>query len=162
MLKSVAALLLAALVAGGCSSASVPIDDVPPLPETTPEALRTLLAESERPIVLNIWASWCAPCRSEAPLLRDAEARHGDRVRFIGIDVEDAQDAARAFIAEFGLHDFEHYFDRPGAIPAELEGRGVPLTYFIAPGGEIIDLHRGVIDERTLALGIDELLTRDG
>ncbi len=158
------AVILAAVgaLAGACSAASVPIDDVAVLPETTPAEIGTLLASSDRPVVLNVWASWCIPCRSEAPLLRRAHQEYGDRVRFVGVDVEDAQDDARAFIAEFGLDGFEHYFDRSGAVPRELGGRGVPLTFFFAPGGDLVDLHRGVIDERALALGIDELLARGG
>jgi hypothetical protein len=89
--------------------------------------------------------------------LRAAHAEHGEAVRFIGVDVEDAQDAARSFIAEFGLDGFVHYFDQSGAVPADLGGFGVPLTFFFAPGGELTSLHRGVIDEASLALGIDEL-----
>lgn len=148
---------LLAVVLAACSSSSVPIEDVPDLPETTPSEVRALLAASERPVVLNVWASWCVPCRSEAPLLREAHAEHGDEVRFVGVAVEDAQRDARAFLAEFGLTGFEHYFDRPGAVPADLGARGVPLTFFFAPGGDLVDLHRGVIDEGALALGIDEL-----
>ncbi|MBU1227908.1 MAG: redoxin domain-containing protein [Actinobacteria bacterium] len=157
-------ILLAALAIGAaaCSSASVPIEGIPPLEATTPAAIRALLAESQQPVVLNVWASWCTPCRSEAPLLRDAAAQAAGKVRFVGIDVRDQQDGARRFIAEFGLDGFEHYFDETGAVPADLGGVGVPLTFFFAPGGELIAAHRGVIDERTLALQIDELLRIEG
>lgn len=120
--------------------------------------MEALLLASERPMVVNVWASWCAPCRSEAPLLRTAAGRWDDEVEFLGIDVRDDQAGARAFIAEFGLDGFEHRFDAPGAVPAALGGSGVPLTFFFRPGGELAHLHRGVIDERTLALWIDELL----
>jgi cytochrome c biogenesis protein CcmG/thiol:disulfide interchange protein DsbE len=113
-------------------------------------------------VVLNVWASWCGPCRSEAPLLRAAVAEHGDDVTFLGIDVRDSQDGARAFIAEFGLDDFTHLFDAAGAVPDALGGFGVPLTFFFRPGGELSLLHNGVIDERTLALQIDELLAESG
>jgi cytochrome c biogenesis protein CcmG/thiol:disulfide interchange protein DsbE len=149
--------MLLALLAGGCSS-SIDAGDVGPLPPATPQEIRSLLAASPQPVVLNVWASWCIPCRSEAPLLREAHREAGDEVRFIGVDVRDDQDAARAFIAEFGLDGFEHFFDARGAIPADLGGLGVPLTFFFAPGGELLETHRGVIDERTLALQIDELL----
>ncbi len=104
-----------------------------------------------------MWASWCIPCRSEAPLLLEAHERFGDRVLFIGIDVDDSQTGARRFIAEFGIDVFEHLFDRDGRVPASLGGRGVPLTFFFRPGGELSYLHRGVIDERTLAVHLDEL-----
>jgi len=155
-------IVVMALSAAACASASVPIDHVPPLPEATPDEIEALLAGSDRPVVLNVWASWCVPCRSEAPLLRAAHSRHGDEIRFVGIDVEDSQESAREFIAEFGLDGFEHYFDPAGAVPAFLGGRGVPLTYFVAPGGRVHHVHRGVVDERTLALQIDELRRLDG
>lgn len=150
--------MVAASLLGGCSSASVPVDDVPLLPATTPSEVRALLSGAEQPVVVNVWASWCGPCRSEAPLLRSAATEWGDRVRFIGIDVRDTQAAARGFVAEFGLGSIEHYFDATGAVPADLGGRGVPLTFFFAPGGRLVSMHSGVLDERTLALGIDELL----
>ena len=156
---SVAAALLT-LVVAGCASGGADPATVPRLPATTPDEVLGLLAESERPVILNVWASWCAPCRSEAPLLRSAHARWGDRVRFLGVDVRDDQAGARSFIAEFELDGFEHLYDPEGRIPSALGGIGVPHTYFFAPGGELVTLHNGVIDERTLALQIDELLRR--
>jgi cytochrome c biogenesis protein CcmG/thiol:disulfide interchange protein DsbE len=157
--RRIASLLtVLALTAAACSSASVPVDEVPPLPETSPEEMTALLEASEQPVVLNVWASWCVPCRSEAPLLRTAHAEYGAEIRFVGVAVEDTQRDARGFIAEFGLHGLEHFFDAPGAVPASLGGRGVPLTFFVAPGGDVRAVQRGVLDERTLAFQIDELL----
>ncbi|HEX9977717.1 MAG TPA: TlpA disulfide reductase family protein, partial [Acidimicrobiia bacterium] len=98
------------------------------------------------------------PCRSEAPLLRSAETAWGDQVRFIGVDVRDSQDGARRFIAEYGLEEIEHYFDPTGAVPDDLGGFGVPVTFFFAPGGRLVSMHSGVLDERTLALGVDEIV----
>ncbi len=155
-------LIAAAALAAACSAPSLSIDDVPPLPGTTPEEVAALLAESDRPVVLNVWASWCVPCRSEAPLLREAAEEWGDRVRFVGIDVRDSQDGARRFIAEFGLDGFEHYFDAAGAVPAALGGSGVPLTFFFDADGALRHLHRGVIDEGSLAIQVDELLRSGG
>ncbi len=154
--------LAAVMVVGACTGATVDPAGIDPLPPTDAAAVRSLLADSEQPVVLNVWASWCTPCRSEAPLLRQAHQQFGDRVRFVGIDVRDSQDGARSFIAEFGLDGYEHFFDRPGAVPAALGGFGVPLTFFYAPGGSLVRLHSGVIDERTLALQIDELIRGGG
>jgi cytochrome c biogenesis protein CcmG/thiol:disulfide interchange protein DsbE len=155
--RAAAVIVAASLLAAACAP-SVPLGDVPPLPAATPADLHALLAASDRPVVVNVWASWCAPCRSEAPLLRAAAAEWGDRVRFVGIDVRDSQDGARRFIAEFGLTALEHYFDAAGAIPDDLGGIGVPITFFFAAGGEPIGMHAGVLDERSLALGIDDAL----
>ncbi len=147
------------LVIAACGGAA-DTGSVAPLAETDAAQIQELLAASERPVVLNVWGSWCVPCRSEAPLFRAAHDRLGNEVRFVGVAVRDRQGPARAFLAEFDLDGFEHYLDPPGVVPADLGGRGVPLTFFFAPGGELVELHSGIIDERTLALQIDELLRR--
>jgi cytochrome c biogenesis protein CcmG/thiol:disulfide interchange protein DsbE len=153
---------IAALVTflAACSGSDVDVTDVPELPVASVEQIQELLATSETPIVLNVWASWCIPCRSEAPLLAEAAKRFDDSVRFVGLDVRDSQDDARAFLAEFFAGaPIEHFFDRPGDIPVELGGsRAVPLTFFYAAEGALVDVHTGVLDERTLAIGIDEIV----
>lgn len=156
------ALLALAVVAAGCARASPAASSVPELDPVDPNQVTALLETSDRPVVLNVWASWCIPCRSEAPLLRQASGRFGNEVRFVGINVRDGQDGARSFIAEFfPTSAIDHFWDRPGNVPVALGGtRGVPITFFFAPGGELVFLHNGVIDERTLALQIDELLAR--
>jgi cytochrome c biogenesis protein CcmG/thiol:disulfide interchange protein DsbE len=160
--RRLALTLAAGLLAAGCSSAAVPTNDVPALPATDAAAMTALLAASDRPVVLNIWASWCIPCRSEAPLLRQAQAEFGDRVRFMGVATRDEQDAARAFVAEFGLTGMEHLFDAAGSVPGSLGAVGVPHTFFFAAGGALVYHHAGAIDEGALALQIDELLRREG
>ena len=146
--------VVVAIVAGACSTpGTVAPGALPPL---DPAGFEQLLAQLDRPAVVNVWASWCVPCRSEAPLLREAHSRFGDEVAFIGIDVQDDQDSAVAFIAEFGL-EFDNYFDRNRSIPAAVGGIGVPVTYFVDRSGTIIDIHSGII---VLAIGIDEILSR--
>lgn len=103
-----------------------------------------------------MWASWCLPCRSEAPLLDQAHAEYGDRIEFLGVDVQDSQAGAKEFLAEFGL-EFLQFSDRDRAIPNHYGGFGTPITFFFAPHGELVRVHNGVIDERTLAVNIDDL-----
>ena len=114
---SIALTLFLALSA--CSSSAVP-GDVPELPPIDDSILTEILS-AEEPLVLNVWASWCVPCRSEAPLLTAAHEAFGDDVRFVGIDIEDTQEGARGFIAEYGL-EFDNYFDRSGTVRAALGG----------------------------------------
>lgn len=147
------------LLLAACGASTSDASDIPDLPETSVEEFTALLEGLETPAIVNVWASWCIPCRSEAPLLDAAFAVHGDEVTFIGVDVQDNQTDAKAFLAEFGL-EFGHFFDRNRTIPNHYAGIGTPITFFFSPGGELISTHNGVIDERTLALGIDEVLRR--
>jgi cytochrome c biogenesis protein CcmG/thiol:disulfide interchange protein DsbE len=148
-----------ALLVAACGSPAVVGQDLPDLPATTGQGLDVALKASGKPSVVNIWASWCNPCRSEAPLLTAAHAEFGDQVDFIGVDVQDTQADAKDFIASFGL-DFTHYFDRDRSVPEFYGGFGTPITFFFDRTGALVDTHLGVIDERALALGIDEIVNR--
>ena len=147
-----------AFVVVACGDGAEPGATVrPDLPPITAEEFEAHLETIDRPAVVNVWASWCLPCRSEAPLLNEAFAQYGDQIEFIGVDVADNQTDAKAFLEEFGL-DFDHFFDRNREIPAAYNGIGTPITFFFGPNGELVNTHNGVVDERTLALNIDELL----
>jgi cytochrome c biogenesis protein CcmG/thiol:disulfide interchange protein DsbE len=151
--------IVAALILSACTS-PVPIDEVPPLETVTTADVLTVVDSSDRPVVLNVWASWCIPCRSEAPLLSEAATRFSEEVAFVGLNVRDSQSGSRSFIAEFFPEaPISHFADPGGAIPVDLgASRGVPITIFYRADGSVHAIHHGVIDERTLALQIDELL----
>lgn len=156
--KLIAAATASAIAFVACGGGPGPgASDRPDLPAITAEEFEQHLETIDRPAVVNVWASWCLPCRSEAPLLNEAFAEYGDRIEFIGIDVADDQADAKAFLDEFGLN-FAHFFDRSREIPAAYNGIGTPITFFFGPNGELFNTHNGVVDERTLALNIDELL----
>ena len=151
------------VVLAACGATGVDIEGVPELAEVDVAAVEQLLVESDHPVVLNVWASWCIPCRSEAPLLDAAAGAFADDIRFVGLNVRDSQPGARGFIAEF-LADapIEHLHDRNGAIPPAIGGNtAVPITLFFSAGGRLDHVHTGVIDERDLAFQIDELLTKE-
>ncbi len=140
---------------GGCSGETASSEEN--LPEMDLAAFRNQLESSDRPAVVNVWASWCLPCREEAPLFTSAHAEYGDRVDFYGIAYNDNQPGARQFLAEFDL-PFVHYFDFDGDALVEFGGIGVPRTYFFAPGGELVATHNGVITGDVLTEEIENLL----
>lgn len=124
-------ILILALTAASCSGAEVDISQIPELPAPSTEEVRLLLESSKEPIVLNVWASWCVPCRSEAPLF-DKAAAAAPTVRFIGLNVRDDQTGARQFVAEFFPEaEIEHLFDTGGDIPIELGGSRGPADVLL-------------------------------
>jgi thiol-disulfide isomerase/thioredoxin len=150
-------LIMVMAACGGSISDGESESSLPDLPTTTAAEFERHLAGVDRPAVVNVWASWCLPCRSEAPLLNTAFAKYGSQIEFIGVDVQDNQTDAKAFLEEFGL-DFDHFFDRGRLVPNSYGGIGTPITFFFGPDGELVSTHNGVVDDRTLALNIDELL----
>ena len=151
-----------ALLIGACGPPVVePSTPGQELPPTTAAHFESHLATLDKPAIVNIWASWCLPCRAEAPLLNIAFDKYGDQVEFIGIDVQDTQAGAAGFLAEFGL-PFDHFFDRTRQVVNHYGGIGTPVTLFFGPGGELVTTHNGIVDERTLAMNIDELLNLQG
>lgn len=158
MLRRTAILLLAtAALTAACSDGSAPTAGS--LPEISEPEFVELIETAERPVVVNLWASWCVPCRSEAPLLAEAHRELGSEVRFVGVATEDNEADAEAFAAEFSL-TFENYFDPDAEIRSWIGSPGLPTTFFVAPGGEVVSTVFGVIDDRRLALEIDDLLQR--
>lgn len=155
--RSVVLMVILAACGGATAAGPDVVDSRDDLPATTSEEFEAHLADIDRPVVVNVWASWCLPCRAEAPLLNAAFAQYGDEVEFIGVDVQDNQKDAKAFLAEFGL-DFDHFFDRSRDVPNFYGGIGTPITFFFGPNGELVKTHNGILDERTLALNIDEVL----
>lgn len=155
MSRSIGALAIALFALFACTSdAAAPGID---LPEMDLEAFVAQLESSEKPAVVNVWASWCLPCRDEAPLFTSAHAEFGDRVDFYGIAYNDNQPGARQFLAEFDL-PFTHYFDFDGDALVRFGGIGVPRTYFFGPGGELVATVNGVLTEDTLTSNIEELV----
>lgn len=95
------------------------------------------------PVVVNVWASWCGPCRFEFPALQDASARYGKRVAFLGVDREDPEDAARTFLEGTPL-PYPNYTDPDREISEAIgTGRGLPNTAFYDRDGELCFLRKG-------------------
>lgn len=110
-----------------------------------------------RPVVVNIWASWCGPCRDEAPHLRAAHEGFGDRVQFIGVDILDARADARAFMREVGW-TYPSVFDVTGEIRDGLGLIGQPVTLFYDADGELVDTWIGPLTRQALTTRLADLV----
>ncbi len=163
-------MLAAALIAAGCGAGEPAFDGSHPdyaealagspaplaalhrqanelLPGGLDAYQRRIAALRGHPVVVNVWASWCGPCRFEFPFLQQLSADYGKRVAFLGVDKQDSADAARTFLREAPV-SYPSYSDPDEAIGAEIGAtRGVPDTAFYDRRGELVFLKQGPYHE---------------
>ncbi len=109
-------------------------------------------------VLVNFWASWCVPCRQEAPYLEAAWRAYRARgFVLVGVNVWDAETDARAYIREFG-HTFPNGMDRSGAIAIAYGVRGVPESFFIDRAGRIARRHVGPLTPERIRALVEPLL----
>jgi cytochrome c biogenesis protein CcmG/thiol:disulfide interchange protein DsbE len=178
-------LLLPALVAGGCGSSSGgdyggQHPDYATALAGSPAPLAALHAQADKllsggvgayekriaalkgyPVVANVWASWCGPCRFEFPVLQKLSARYGKRVAFLGVNSQDSDDSASTFLEEAPV-PYPSYTDPDGKTAESLGASlGLPDTAFYDSTGKLVYLKQGpyahdselAADVRRYALG---------
>ncbi|WCO68008.1 redoxin family protein [Iamia majanohamensis] len=121
---------------------------------------QTVRVEPGVPSVVNVWASWCVPCRREMPALQAAHRDLGDRVRFIGINHQDARRDALDFVARTGV-TYPSGFDPDGDVARSFGAFGLPTTYFVSRTGQIVATKTGEVTPEQLRSEIDALLSED-
>ena len=104
---------------------------------------RRIAALHGYPAVVNVWASWCWPCRAEFPVLQNLSARYGRRVAFLGVDSDDSAAAASTFLKERPV-PYPSFADPGKQIAAALHvGFGIPDTAFYSRAGKLLYLKQG-------------------
>ena len=125
-----------------------------PLPDLTLPALddgsavKLHALRSDGPVVVNFFASWCAPCEVEAPQLNALAARG---VRIVGVAYKDDPAKTRAFLARLGDPYVARLVDRDGRAGVEFGVTGVPETYLVGRDGVILDKHTGPLEADDVA-----------
>jgi len=106
------------------------------------------LGALQGPMIVNVWGSWCGPCKEEIPILRSFYEKAKDKVTLVGVDVEEASiDAGRRFVEENGI-TWPNLYDSDGR-SGEYFGLGVPVTWFIAADGSVAGKKFGVFKNET-------------
>jgi cytochrome c biogenesis protein CcmG/thiol:disulfide interchange protein DsbE len=106
------------------------------------------VAEDGRPLILNLWASWCVPCRDEMPALSEFASEHPE-VALLGVAVEDAVADSEEFAAEIGVSYPLSLGDEE--FRASYPSFGLPATYYVDGEGTIVEMINGIVDEEDLA-----------
>jgi len=115
------------------------------------------LSDIEGPAVVNLWATWCAPCRAEIPDFEEVHQARIDEVRFVGINVGEDPSVAVGFIDEVGA-SYDQFADLDGDVSTELNATSMPVTVVIDEEGTITTRHLGPLDQEGLNEAIDEAL----
>lgn len=121
----------------------------------------SLYSKMGKPIVVNFWASWCTPCKSELPDFQLAYENYGDEIEFMMVNLTDGRsetvEGASGFINAQG-YTFPVYYDVDQQAATAYYVMSIPTTYFIDAEGNITAYAQGMIDYDTLLKGIDMII----
>ena len=98
-----------------------------------------------KPMIINVWASWCGPCQAEMPSLQRLVGRAGSQVHVIGISTDDYHDRAEAFVRAFDIR-FPNFIDSKLRLEHMLGAERLPLTVLVDAQGKVLAKHYGARD----------------
>lgn len=114
-------------------------------------------APSALPRVVNLWASWCGPCRQEMPLLAQAQRQEAGRVAFVFVNQGESAAAVRAYLVDQDLALASVWLDAAAGLGPAVGSRGLPTTLFYAADGRLVARHFGVLSPVALETRLREL-----
>lgn len=154
--SGVAGWALVGLVAWQLQSASHP-----PLPDLALRRLdggtATLADLGGKPMVINLWATWCPPCRAEMPMLVEASQRMPD-MRFVFVNQGEAADTIRAFFERERLAPAEVLVDGTSGVSQYYRAPGYPTTLFVDASGHLRDMRVGPLSEASLRAHLERIV----
>lgn len=146
IIATVAVVLVGVELLSGGSNGTAPGKPAPPLPAEVLIPPRVTVASLRgKPAAINFWASWCGPCRQEAPALERLARSLRGRATLVGIDWNDGLSGARSFIDQHGW-TFPNLRDANGTVGDRYEISGLPTTFVINSQGLITEVLRGPQD----------------
>lgn len=159
---AVVGLLVFGLVSKGSSGPAIgdPVPDSA-LPRLGGDGQGSLAEYRGKWVLVNVWASWCIPCRQEAPALEEFQRRHGSaKFSTVGIDTRDLSSDAEAFVRKYGL-SYPQLRDGDGATASAFGTTGVPENFLIDPRGRLRVHIKGPVDAAILSEQIEPLLPKE-
>lgn len=139
--------MAASMALGLRNTAPMPALVLSPLDGGAPREMR--LAAAGRPVVVNLWASWCGPCRQEMPTLAEAQQREA-RVGFLFVNQGESEATVRAYLASLRAPLREVLLDPGSSVGPAVGSRGLPTTLFYDAQGRLVDAHFGVLNAPAL------------
>lgn len=133
----------------------VPIDE---LPLATLDGRSHSLASvvGRRPLVVNLWATWCGPCRREMPVFAEAQQREQE-IEFIFVNQGESAQTVRHFLLKEQLRILNVFLDEPSEWSAQLGAQAMPTTLFIDATGSLVNSHTGEMSAATLKRALKDL-----
>ena len=168
LLAVLAAVLVAAAIliwsgafAGKQDAQQPQAEPAPDITVTTVDGQSVRLSDfAGKPVVLNFWASWCGPCRSEMPAFEASYLEKGAQVQFLMVNLtgsSETVETATAFIADAG-YTFPVFYDTAGEGAMAYRVSSIPATYFIDSDGNLVASHVGAMNSATLESYLAKIL----
>jgi cytochrome c biogenesis protein CcmG/thiol:disulfide interchange protein DsbE len=110
-----------------------------------------------KPVVINFWASWCPPCRDEAPLIERTWRAYKNRdLIFLGVNIQDRKEDALNYMREFDI-TYPNGPDPTGEITIDYGVSGLPVTFFVSRDGKVVRRWVGALEPSVLNRSIEEI-----